>query len=451
MSTKYLYFAVIYVAAVTFLSVFGSAVFGINDVEGYQKGNRIHQLSIIKFELFMFPFSAFTYFRLLQFANSFLVTYVDRTKKLCETKYLRLLSFGMLSWLFLAHVAYFLYLIPDSVPYILNNLCLLSLGLWYHIVIPLTGFGLFTSFVSGFNAISIYHPPMYKYYSKLPILKTFCLSENAQIAFILAVAVFLYSISLIFRDELTLKHLLIKVENLPNDAEGIRFALISDTHAGGAVYKEQIARVVDRVNSELVDAVFFVGDAVDAPKDSIIDRVEPLRFIKSKTFYVSGNHDFYYGNALEWFQLFQQYGFEVLNNRHMNFHGICIAGVSDYSSGTSGLPNLKFNAVEALRGCPPNRTTIVLSHNPASAKEIVHNNARLRVDLILSGHTHAGQFYTVAPIAYLILPYFYGLYQITPKTQLFVTAGTLYQGAPMKMVGMSEIWIITLRSASKFT
>lgn len=40
-----------------------------------------------------------------------------------------------------------------------------------------------------------------------------------------------------------------------------------------------------------------------------------LRFLKSKTFYVSGNHEYYYGNALEWFDLFQQYGFEVLNNR----------------------------------------------------------------------------------------------------------------------------------------
>lgn len=44
-----------------------------------------------------------------------------------------------------------------------------------------------------------------------------------------------------------------------------------------------------------------------------------------------------------------------------------------------------FQPVEALEGCPKNSTTIVLSHNPASAKEIAFNDALLRVDLILSG------------------------------------------------------------------
>uniref|UniRef100_A0A0N5ABU3 Uncharacterized protein n=1 Tax=Syphacia muris TaxID=451379 RepID=A0A0N5ABU3_9BILA len=60
-------------------------------------------------------------------------------------------------------------------------------------------------------------------------------------------------------------------------------------------------------------------------------------------------------------------------------------------------------------------------------------------------HTHAGQFYTTAPLAYLSLPYFHGLYKVGARTQLFVSAGTLYQGPPMKMIGFTEIWIITLR------
>lgn len=82
---------------------------------------------------------------------------------------------------------------------------------------------------------------------------------------------------------------------------------------------------------------------------------------------------------------------------------------------------------------------------------VIINKSKIRskIDLkIFPGHTHAGQFYTVAPIAYWMLPYFYGLYQISPQTQLFVTAGTLYQGAPMKMVWTSEIWIIELHTAS---
>uniref|UniRef100_A0A1I7V786 Metallophos domain-containing protein n=1 Tax=Loa loa TaxID=7209 RepID=A0A1I7V786_LOALO len=315
--------------SIIFLNIFGSRIFGVDDVHDYRKGNRARQLSTIKFEFFIFPFSIFTYLRLIEFAK-YILTY--------------------------------------------NS-----------------------------NGLMTYRAR---------------------------------------------KNVSLNVKDLPDSANGIRFAFISDIHAGAMVFTEQVEKLVNRVNSEAVDAVFIVGDVVDAPRDSMEYRVKPLQLLKPKTFYVSGNHEYYYGNASEWFDLFQQYGFEVLNNRHVIFRGICVAGVSDYSSGLSGLPGHMFHPVEALKGCPQNSTTIMLSHNPASAKEIAFNDAHLRVDLILSGHTHAGQFYTIAPIAYLIMSYYYGLYQISPKTQLFVTAGTFYQGAPMKMVWTSEIWIIELHAVS---
>ncbi|VIO97089.1 Predicted DNA repair exonuclease, putative [Brugia malayi] len=384
--------------SIIFLNIFGMRIFGVNDVHDYRKGNRARQLSTVKFELFILPFSVFVYLRLIQLAkyvlaynNNGMIT--DHAGKGKKNIYLQLIAIGTILWLFLGHATLFLYFIPDLVPRFLVMLSFLSIGLWYHIVIPLVAFAILTAVISELKNVSL------------------------------------------------------NVKDLPNGTEGIRFALISDIHAGATVFKEKIEEIVDRVNSESIDAVFIVGDAVDAPRDSIENRVKPLRFLKQKTFYVSGNHEYYYGNASEWFDLFQQYGFEILNNRHVLFRGICIAGVSDYSSGESGLPAHKFQPVEALKGCPQNTTTIVLSHNPASAKEIAFNSAHLRVDLILSGHTHAGQFYTVAPIAYWMLPYYYGLYQISPETQLFITAGTLYQGAPMKMIWTSEIWIIEFHAA----
>lgn len=56
-----------------------------------------------------------------------------------------------------------------------------------------------------------------------------------------------------------------------------------------------------------------------------------------------------------------------------------------------------------------------------------------------------------------MLPYFYGLYDLPVGGKLMVSAGTLYQvryfflnveklfqGPNMKMLGMSEIWVVTL-------
>uniref|UniRef100_A0A8R1TNN6 Calcineurin-like phosphoesterase domain-containing protein n=1 Tax=Onchocerca volvulus TaxID=6282 RepID=A0A8R1TNN6_ONCVO len=384
---------IISATSIIFLNIFGLTIFGVNDIYDYRKGNRERQLSTLKFEFFIFPFSVFIYFRLIELAKYVLTYNTNGTMTNHSTKYLQLIAVGTILWLFLGHATLFLYFIPDLIPRFFVILSFLSIGLWYHIVIPLVVFAMLTAVISRLKNISL------------------------------------------------------NVKDLPGDAKGIRFALISDIHAGATVFEEQVEEIVDRVNNQAVDAVFIVGDAIDAPRNSIENRVRSLRFLKSKTFFVSGNHEYYYGNASEWFDLFEQYGFEVLNNRHVLFRGICIAGVSDYSSGRSGLPNHMFEPVEALKGCPQNTTTIVLSHNPASTKEIAFNDAHLRVDLILSGHTHAGQFYTVAPIVYLMLPYYYGLYRVSPETQLFVTAGTLYQGAPMKMVWMSEIWIIELHAS----
>jgi len=61
----------------------------------------------------------------------------------------------------------------------------------------------------------------------------------------------------------------------------------------------------------------ILGDIIDAPRDLIEERVESLRHLRSHfgTFYVTGNHEYYYGNVNEWFELFESYGIKILKNR----------------------------------------------------------------------------------------------------------------------------------------
>lgn len=40
-----------------------------------------------------------------------------------------------------------------------------------------------------------------------------------------------------------LQNISLNVKDLPNDAKGVRFALVSDMHAGATVFKEQIEEV----------------------------------------------------------------------------------------------------------------------------------------------------------------------------------------------------------------
>ncbi|VDK27501.1 unnamed protein product [Gongylonema pulchrum] len=347
----------------------------MDSIHDYRKGNRARQLAVLELAFFMIPFHVFAYFRLVQFTHYWLSDRSnDRLKKHHPTRHIQLISWIILFWLFLVEIAHFLYFIPSLVPDFFYDLCLLSLGLWYHFIIPLLGFAFLKIVICSLNAIAVCRPVISYCFLKFPSVKTLCMNNSIQVTLTLAVAIFLSYATFMLRDKIAVKRLTVRLHDLPSDTNGFQFAVISDLHAGASVYKEQIARVI-----------FFVGDAIDAPRDVIEDRVKTLRYLNAKTFYVSGNHDYYYGNAAEWFELFSQYGFEVLNNRHVNFRGLCIAGVNDYSSERSGLPDHKFQPVRALKGCAQNSTVIVLSHNPASAQKIAFNDAHLRVDLIVSG------------------------------------------------------------------
>uniref|UniRef100_A0A0N5AA73 Metallophos domain-containing protein n=1 Tax=Syphacia muris TaxID=451379 RepID=A0A0N5AA73_9BILA len=182
------------------------------------------------------------------------------------------------------------------------------------------------------------------------------------------------------------KEITLKINDLPDEANGLRFALLSDLHAGNCVTRTEIAQVVEVVNAQHVDAVLIAGDAVDGERNETFDRLGPLQFLRSNfgTFYVSGNHEYYYGDAMEWFKQFQEYGIQILDNKNVLINGVCLAGVNDYSSGRSGIKGHTFDPQTALKGCQADRPVVVLSHNPAATPEIIHNAKRMRVDLILS-------------------------------------------------------------------
>ncbi len=125
---------------------------------------------------------------------------------------------------------------------------------------------------------------------------------------------------------------------------------------------------------------------------------------------------------------------------------------------------------KAVNGCDSQLPVILMAHNPKAAKVVLNKTSKdQRIDLILcgqwralallqklihhiesntvtsSGHTHAGQLYVMAPVMYLLSPFFYGLYQIPiSRSQVLVTSGVHYWAAPMKMAGFAEIVIITL-------
>src|SRR5690606_14009721 len=111
------------------------------------------------------------------------------------------------------------------------------------------------------------------------------------------------------------------------------------------------------------------------------------------TLSVLGNHDWWEGGeAIS--EAMESHGIIMLDNHRKILtpdrqivdeggEGLCLAGVGD-----PWADSVDFDG--ALKGVP-DIPRILLSHNPDAAEDKRFLEAKYRVDLMLSGHTHGGQ------------------------------------------------------------
>ena len=118
-----------------------------------------------------------------------------------------------------------------------------------------------------------------------------------------------------------------------------------------------------------------------------------------------------------------------------------LAGIPDKVAGRF-LDFDKPNLEKALEGRDPDRELLLLAHRP----EPIHEAAKHNVGLQLSGHTHGGQLWPSTIISKLVHPYSAGLHHHTPGTQIYVSRGAGFWGAPMRIAAPAELPLIVLSS-----
>jgi len=237
----------------------------------------------------------------------------------------------------------------------------------------------------------------------------------------------------------------IAIKTLPKTLGGLKIVQISDLHIGPTIKADYAMTVVNQVNELKPDLIVFTGDMVDGSVDHLTDDVEPLRELRAKygKFFVTGNHE-YYSGAERWIEKVADLGMTVLMNEHiiLNIEGesLAIAGVTDISAHRV-LKSHRSDPQKAVEGIPASMPTILLAHQPRTAEQ----TNGLNIDLMLSGHTHGGQFIPFNLAVARIEKYSAGYY-VHGDMQVYVNRGTGYWGPPMRLGIPSEITLFTLHT-----
>lgn len=239
----------------------------------------------------------------------------------------------------------------------------------------------------------------------------------------------------------------VPLDNLPKGLDGFTIAQVSDLHVGPIINKPFADKVVEIVNGLNADMVALTGDFVDSSVSDIADDVASLADLQSRhgTFYVTGNHE-YYSGAEEWQAHFRTVGINVLANEHQviehNGEQLVIAGVNDFSTIKIQHPNV-CSPQQALRGAPQGVKKILLAHQPITYTLSESEG----VDLQLSGHTHAGQYFPFSMVIRFFQRYYKGLNRHDDKMWIYVNSATGYWGPPLRAGVPGEITLLTLRAA----
>ncbi|MGV8143793.1 MAG: metallophosphoesterase [Methanothermobacter sp.] len=214
--------------------------------------------------------------------------------------------------------------------------------------------------------------------------------------------------------------------------EDIRAVQISDLHLGPIRKFGFIRKMVNNIIDLDPEIVFITGDIFDGTAKLPDDILNDFNRIKVPILFIMGNHDFYQGlNEVAHFM--STTPIKILNNQTFEFRGLQIIGVPfswDREHLEESLKNIAYDH---------NSTNLLLYHLPREFKAAKDAG----VDLQLSGHTHAGQFFPFNYFVKLMFPYLRGLYE-DQGSFLYVSQGTGTLLPPMRLGSRCEITLINI-------
>ena len=232
----------------------------------------------------------------------------------------------------------------------------------------------------------------------------------------------------------------VNIEIEDKKLENLKILHLSDLHINKKTSEKKILELVDFCNNLEFDFCVITGDIIDTKVKFIKKQLEILNFLKKEVFYISGNHDLFYG--LEDLKK-ELTNFIFMDNETLKINYkneiIHLAGLPDRFSKFFKIKREEIIVEDFLKNSP----SIFISHQPKDYKIALNSNS----NLFLCGHTHGGQIYPFHYLVKLVQPFLAGLFYKN-KTAIYVNKGLGTWGVDFRFKADAEVTILKLTTKS---
>ena len=229
------------------------------------------------------------------------------------------------------------------------------------------------------------------------------------------------------------RHVTIPTSKLPEGTDRIRIVFMTDIHIGGVYTLSHFERVMKIVDDAEPDILMLGGDTFDGDLSCRKRELEMLKDAAKKarygTFAVNGNHEHYIILDVDVEGVIRECGYDLLINERREAAGITILGLEDIHYGWIR-PYLEPEDAE--------RFVLILKHRPG-----VPEDAEGHFDLMLSGHTHGGQFWPLGYFKNMALNSVQGLSK-KAGGYVYVSNGVGFNSAMMRLFVPPEVTVIDI-------
>ena len=180
--------------------------------------------------------------------------------------------------------------------------------------------------------------------------------------------------------------------------------------------------------------ILNTGDHVDTA-NYLAEQLQPLNFSNIPTLFSLGNHEFYH-NHHRILKTLQSFDYRILRTNNSPLGELNIIGIDDDPSALQVATNLQSNR-QLIK---PQQYNILLYHRPLGSQDA----AAMGIDLMLSGHTHGGQFFPFTHIVSLLHDHVpQGMSKVN-NMYLHLTDGAGLWGPRLRLGSRNEIALIRI-------